>query len=282
MSKPALGPDAPTARVTSRPTTAAELLRVSGGDVFVRCELRAGADGTLLGPAWSGEQALVFSRRGGGRDQPVRMTAVGPAGPAAALLVLAASELPRPPAAITVPRGALPLLPAQLRPPAPEDWDWFWTTSDPPAVPGERHVAELPTGERTAEELRAVLPAWSPRYSGEPGSPYVRRWCAVRDERGELLAVAAHVEYVPGVPHLASIATAPAARGRGLGAAVTAWLTRRALAERGICTMGMYADNAVARRLYRRLGYTDSHHWTSGTLATAAAGTGSARHSRGM
>ena len=48
-------------------------------------------------------------------------------------------------------------------------------------------------------------------------------------------------------------------RGRGLGAAVTARLTREAITGVGVCTLGMYADNAVARRVYHRLGYATVH-----------------------
>ncbi len=61
---------------------------------------------------------------------------------------------------------------------------------------------------------------------------------------------------MPGVPHLASIATRPDVRGRGYGEAVTSSLTRAALlGGRPVVTLGMYADNAVARRLYQRLGF---------------------------
>jgi predicted GNAT family acetyltransferase len=70
-----------------------------------------------------------------------------------------------------------------------------------------------------------------------------------------------------GAPHLASIATAPAHRGRGLAAAVTAWLTRRALEH---CTTGCSLarlDSArTAHRLYERLGYRTVQEFTSVTL----------------
>jgi predicted GNAT family acetyltransferase len=73
------------------------------------------------------------------------------------------------------------------------------------------------------------------------------------------------------VPHLASIATSGERRGRGYGAAVTAWLTRALLREgTGWVTLGMYSDNDVARRIYRRLGYRCDHRFTSGALVVAA------------
>ena len=68
----------------------------------------------------------------------------------------------------------------------------------------------------------------------------------------------------PDVPHLASIATHPDVRGTGLGAAVTAALTRQLLAEgHEVVTLGMYADNVVARRMYLRLGYRCAHEFSS-------------------
>ena len=56
---------------------------------------------------------------------------------------------------------------------------------------------------------------------------------------------------------------APADGAQGWGAAVTAHLTRLAVAEVGACALGMFADNDVARRLYHRLGFTTGMEWTS-------------------
>ena len=80
----------------------------------------------------------------------------------------------------------------------------------------------------------------------------------IRDARdGELIACAAHAEHIPGVPILKSIATHPGRRGEGLGADITAAITRRAFAGGAeVVTLGMYADNAPARRVYERLGFT--------------------------
>jgi predicted GNAT family acetyltransferase len=79
--------------------------------------------------------------------------------------------------------------------------------------------------------------------------------------------VGAHTEFWPGVPFLASVATRSDQRGRGLGGAVTGWVTRRLLEEGSPrVTLGMYSDNDVARRLYLRLGYQVVHRFTSGRL----------------
>jgi predicted GNAT family acetyltransferase len=103
-----------------------------------------------------------------------------------------------------------------------------------------------------------------------PGRPGVERWVGLR-EGGELVAVGANAPISAPVPHLASIATLPALRGRGLGAAVTAALTRSLLAEgHSVVTLGMYSDNPVARRVYERLGFRCDHRFSSRTLAPAA------------
>jgi predicted GNAT family acetyltransferase len=81
------------------------------------------------------------------------------------------------------------------------------------------------------------------------------------------VAVAAHTEVWGDVPFLASVATRSDHRGRGLGGAVTAWVTRRLLEEGSPrVTLGMYSDNEVARRVYLRLGYAVVHRFTSGRL----------------
>ncbi|MGH3327318.1 MAG: GNAT family N-acetyltransferase, partial [Streptomycetales bacterium] len=80
---------------------------------------------------------------------------------------------------------------------------------------------------------------------------------------GRLVACGADTASPAGVAHLAPIATLPEARGRGLGTAVTAWMTRRVLADEPLCTLAMYADNDGARRLYRRLGYREEAWLTS-------------------
>ena len=101
----------------------------------------------------------------------------------------------------------------------------------------------------------------------QPGDAAVRRWVGVRDEDGRLLACAADTSSAAGVGHLSSIAVVPAARGQGLGTAVTAALARQ-LFDDGcdVVTLGMYADNPQGRALYDALGFRDEHPFTSGPL----------------
>ena len=58
--------------------------------------------------------------------------------------------------------------------------------------------------------------------------------------------------------HLQGLAVRPEARGRALGAALIATVTRRGLAELpedSWVSLGMYADNDPARRIYDALGF---------------------------
>lgn len=248
---------------TAGPDSAEQLLAAAGGDRYVAAEL----DPRRLLRGFVADGAVGWlSRRPDGR--PMWLSVVGPPEPAAALTATAVRESARrwggPPAGLTVPRGTLAWLPPEATPAATEDWDWFWTDRRPPPQPAESDVAWLDGVDETV--LRELLAEASPRHSAAPGSRHVRRWCGLHGPEGGLAAIAAHTEHVPGVPHLASIATRPTLRGRGYGAAVTAWLTRTLLADYPVVTLGMYADNTPARRLYLRLRYHCDHRFTSGRL----------------
>jgi ribosomal protein S18 acetylase RimI-like enzyme len=117
------------------------------------------------------------------------------------------------------------------------------------------------------EAVEALLAAAGPRSDVLPGTAGVRGWLGARVD-GELVACGALTRRVAGAGHLASIATLPSSRGRGVGGAVTAALTRWSLRGVGdeVCTLGMYADNEAARRMYRRLGYRLRHEFSSRPL----------------
>jgi GNAT superfamily N-acetyltransferase len=242
----------------SRVSTRAELLAASGGDPFVRWEVAPDAD--LRGWALpDGGVAFVRATPSGRRQ----LTVVGT--PEAALPVLRAHldealvgrGLDR---GFTVPRGTLELLGPDPRVGAGDDWEWMWTTTAPPEQP---HVMAL--GPADHDEIAALLAAASPRHSATVEHDVVA-WAGVR-EHGRLVASGAHTQHVPGVPHLASIATHPMARGRGLGATVTGTLTAWALRTGApVVTLGMYSDNDVARRMYQRLGFAITHRWSSRRL----------------
>jgi GNAT superfamily N-acetyltransferase len=147
------------------------------------------------------------------------------------------------------------------------DWNWMWTVTAPPAVPGGERVTTLDEGCR--EELTAFLAEHSPRTHGQPFARPNQWWVGVRDDEGRLLACGASEPSLAGTPTLTGIATDARVRRHGLGAAVTAHLTRAAVSAHGACALGMYADNDVARRVYTRLGFVTGMEWRSRWLSTS-------------
>jgi GNAT superfamily N-acetyltransferase len=154
------------------------------------------------------------------------------------------------------------------------DWDWMWTTRSPRPVPGEESVRTVGAGAR--EELTAFLDEHSPRTHGQPFARPGQLWVAVRDDGGALLACGGSEPSAAGTPTLAGIAVHADRRRAGLGTAVTAHLTRRAVMATGACALGMFADNDAARRVYQRLGFTTGMRWRSRWLADAGPSSGSA------
>jgi len=148
-------------------------------------------------------------------------------------------------------------------------WEWMWTPSVPPSVPGEERVVELePGAPGVRAELAAFLDEHSPRHSAEPGDERIRCWLGIRCPDGQLLACAALDEGAPGTDLMASLAVAESARGQGLGLAIAAAATRRSLRERPpVATVDLYSHNAAARTLYKKLGYRVDQEFTAYHLA---------------
>jgi ribosomal protein S18 acetylase RimI-like enzyme len=246
-----------------------DLLARSGADAYLRCEV---PPGELDGWAWAGADAFAYVGRdqaGSAPGRVGRLICVGAPAEVEALIPVVLAALPGPPRAFTVPRGcAVPFPDSDT-----DAWDFRWTARRPPVQPAENRVVDLPAGAEP--EVARLLAAASPRPSAEPGDPLIQCWMGVREAHGALVACGALTRRPrTGVANLASIATAPEYRGRGLAAAVTAALTRRVLGGGdALCTLGLYADNEAARRLYTRLGYHDEpgHHFTSGRPAPGRA-----------
>ncbi len=237
-----------------------EALAASGHDEFVRWQVDPLASPT----GWVVGDAVAFARRrpDGGRA----LTVVGPARDAAAALreLVPGNGFTR----TSVPFGTLAVLaddPGDVVVGEGADWEWMITDTAPTAASRAPEVRWLT--EEDGPAISALLQAASPRHSADPGDDDVRGWVGVRSPDGTLVACAAHTEAVPGVPHLASIATHPSVRGQGLGSLVTGTLVQRLLGGGApVVTLGMYSDNVAARRMYHSLGFRCRHFFSSRAL----------------
>lgn len=117
-----------------------------------------------------------------------------------------------------------------------------------------------------AAEIEAFGRAHNPNFEGFPGRGYASLWLGVR-EGEELIAVGGLHTLASGAPHVSGLVVRGDLRGRGLGAALTGELTRRALNTAGVSTLGVYTANERAIRLYSRLGYAASHHFDTRDLS---------------
>lgn len=251
----------------TRVSTWRRLFDVTGQDPFVRCEIPA----DLPRPAWTaGRSAVMVRQRHSGVPG---LSAVGDAADITAILnhlqdgpdraLIAGLSM------VTVPRRHWPII-ARVLPGVGHrgDWDWMWTDR-PPALPPDPRLTVL-DDVRDAAEIGALNTRHSPTSESEPGSGRTELWLGIRDAAGAIIAAGALHRTAAGAPHLAGIVVDGDHRGSGLGAAVTAGLTRAALTAdgsiTGLCTLGMYADNQAARRMYCGLGFRIAHSFASSTV----------------
>lgn len=241
----------------------ADLLRRTGNHPFVRWEVTEGLAETW----WTTPGAVAFqrTRKTSRRTVNVLGDERGVAALLDALPQIAHEIDPlRKAFSVSVPQHLEPLLHERYRVLDGGDWEWFRTTTSPPADPSHDLVQPLDDVTR-ADEVRAFLEAHTPTADTGPGGG--ERWFAVEEAVAggpdRLVAVAAWGTTLVGAPHLSSVAVDERERGRGLGRTIVGALTRRAVAEAGVCTLAMYSHNDVARRLYLALGYQQVCAWSS-------------------
>lgn len=182
------------------------------------------------------------------------------------------------PEGLTLERRAFALLPHALRPVEHWEWDWWYATDPPAARPGESLVTPVPPDDR---RITTLLDEASPDAMARPGDRRILGWWGIETgaieapgpatslEEGPraLVAVAAVTTMRPSIPHISSVATSAAWRGRGLARDLCARITRDQLAAGApAVTLGMHAGNRAARQVYQGLGYRVGYRWASGRL----------------
>jgi GNAT superfamily N-acetyltransferase len=241
--------------------TYGDLLSAAGGDPFVLHEVGP----SFRGPGFSVPGAVAFVRQNAvGRRS---MACIGSTPEIDRLLAgvrRTAQVADLAVTSVSVPADAEPLLHKHFEVGDGGDWEWMWTTTAPPPAPGESALVALGAGD--LPEVQRLLEVGNPTTHARPGEHGDERWVGVRHD-GRLVACAVMERNGAGRPHLAGITVHPSRRGLGLGLAMTAHLTRLAVDADGVCTLGMFASNDVARRLYHGLGYVTAHAWCSRQVA---------------
>ncbi|MQA79858.1 MAG: GNAT family N-acetyltransferase [Streptosporangiales bacterium] len=238
-----------------------DLLAATDGDMYVRVAV---ANGAVTDGAWAGDGAVVWANTHHGRPG---FAGVGSPHGAATVVAALLDEIPDARRA-SLPRGWLDHLPTDLRVESRSDWDWMWTTTPPPSLPGAAGARWLVPDDH--DDVSALLHEVSPGASTWPDDGRSHRWAGIRDDDGVLVACLADTSRSATVAHVSSVATAAAHRRRGHARALMGWVTRRFLEEgRSPVTLGMYADNDAARGMYGSLGFTCQHTFTGAVVAAA-------------
>ena len=238
----------------------AELLDATSGDPFIRFDLPI----PLEHPAWSLGDAVAVPRRT--RTRRLGLLVMGPAAHAGALVGrLAAQGLLADLGGVTVSRGSLGAVAEHLALGEGNEWEWLYAASPPPVVAAEPRLVTLSRND--VDDIRSLLDLANPGTDARPFEFPGQHWVGAHDGLGRLVACGVREPNLAGWPILSGITVHHTSRGTGLGLAVTAHLTREAVRETGVCTLGLYSHNDVARRVYHGLGYGGDHLWSSRRLA---------------
>ena len=258
-------------------------------DPYIRFELDAGAlesvavrDGAAV--AWVGRHRSGLRWATGLALDPRDPAHVATAAALVAELALPLVGTDHAVAGCTVSRGGRDALPVTLRPSEAWEWDFWWTAEHPdPSALRTAYGTDPPVADLDAADPRIgpLLDLASPSAPLRPGDPRVVRWAGIEDpergltDTGGLAAVLAVTRPRSGAEHLNDVATHPARRGRGLARLLCGRATLDGLrAGAPAVTLGMYAENDAARRVYDALGFTCVRGQTSGPLRAAPSAPG--------
>lgn len=231
---------------------------------FVTCFTTGGDEG--YGYATDG--ALAW-----GREFQGRRLLLADGDPDVAAALVAAVVEAEPPQRLSLPREIMLRLPERLRPARMGEWRWFYVDTPPEPVPCEDRATWLPTDEAGRAAIDALLDEAFPHASARTGDKQVKAWFGAFGADGTTpVGCGAVTGPAAEIPFLASVTVHPSARRQGLGAAMTAWVTRTLLAAGHpfVALRSMEGEEAT-HRLYRRLGYRDTHSLMSGRLETVPA-----------
>ena len=105
--------------------------------------------------------------------------------------------------------------------------------------------------------IEEFLATHAPNSSARPGNPEVQFWGCVRNDRGELAAIAAITEWESEEKMLSSVATHTDMRGKGYAQRLCSGLVGLAF-DRGIDRINLVAlsSNVAALKVYEKIGFT--------------------------
>lgn len=246
-------------RVSSASEISVDELFATSDDPFIRHQvIRA-----TTKRAWRRGRAVVIS---GGRGRPEEIpagpvyTCLGPRadlGPLMRDVAATAESAWR----VTNESAADDVVPEVWRRPAAKRWHWMLTT-EPPPVDSAQAVEEV----TDTDEINAVLDQAIADSHARPTTPGIEVWLGVRRD-SRLLGVGALIRLPDGTGHLRGVGVSESSRGHGIGTAISAALTRRGFVTgAGLCTLGVYTDNAPAIAMYASLGYRVHHTFTAGAV----------------
>ncbi|SFF84136.1 FR47-like protein [Actinoplanes philippinensis] len=129
------------------------------------------------------------------------------------------------------------------------------TEADERAGTGAAGLRPVWLGKQEWPEVTALIREAYPESYAWPGDPAVRRWAGIRGLDGELLTVAAEAWSTPEIGFMSGVATRPAARGRGLGADICAFVADELLPGRERVALLVDYWNTAAVATYTGLGF---------------------------